>query len=44
LAACDKFDHLLVQFPNVKIDLRRRQLKIKAMQVRQQLAVEKSKG
>ncbi len=44
LAACDKFDHLLIQFPNVKIDLRRRQLKIKAMQVRQQLAVEKSKG
>jgi hypothetical protein len=44
LVPCDKFDHLLSQFPDVKINLRRRQLKIKAIQVRQQLAVMKKEG
>jgi hypothetical protein len=44
LAPCDKFDHLLVQFPDVKINLRRRQLKIKAISFRQQFAVGKTEG
>jgi len=44
LASCDKFDHLLEQFPDVKINLRRRQLKIKAIQVRQHLAIRKTEG
>ncbi|MGQ9687396.1 MAG: DUF3795 domain-containing protein [Desulfobaccales bacterium] len=44
LAACDKFDHLLSQFPDVKINLRRRQLKIKAVAFRQQFAGRKTEG
>jgi len=44
LAACDKFDHLLSQFPDVKINLRRRQLKLKAISFRQQFALRKTEG
>lgn len=44
LVECDKFEHLLVQFPDVKINLRRRQLKIKAIAFRQQFASRKTEG
>jgi hypothetical protein len=37
LAPCDKFDFLLGQFPDVKINLQRRQLKDKARQYHQRL-------
>jgi hypothetical protein len=41
LQGCDKFDFLLEQFPNVKTNLRRRQLKFKARQYHQKLEQEK---
>jgi hypothetical protein len=41
LEACDKFEHLMIQFPQVKINLRRRQLKLKAMRFHEQLAGDK---
>lgn len=44
LVSCDKFDYLLEQFPDVKINLRRRQLRIKAISFRQQFAAKKPKG
>ncbi len=44
LAACNNFDHLLGQFPDVKINLRRRQLKLKAIAFRQQFAAGKTEG
>jgi hypothetical protein len=37
LAACDKFDFLLEQFPDVKTNLQRRQLKDKARRYHQKL-------
>lgn len=42
LKGCDRFDHLLVEFPDVKTNLQRRQLKLKARQYHQRL--EKEKG
>lgn len=39
LDACDKFAPLEAQFPDVKINLRRRQLRIKALRFHQQMAV-----
>jgi hypothetical protein len=44
LEVCDKFDMLISQFPDVKINLRRRQLKIKAKRFHQQLAAGKTEG
>jgi len=44
LAICDKFEELLIQFPDVKINLRRRQLKLMAVRFHEQLATEKKKG
>jgi hypothetical protein len=44
LDACNKFELLIVQFPDVKINLRRRQLKIKARRFHQQLAAKKVEG
>ena len=44
LKACDKFEVLIVEFPDVKANLRRRQLKIKAKRLHQQLAAEKTEG
>jgi len=44
LDLCDKFDLLMVQFPDVKINLRRRQLKMKAQQFHQRLAAKKIEG
>lgn len=37
LQECKNFDHLLVDFPDVKINLRRRQLKYKAWEFHQRL-------
>jgi len=42
LAPCDKFVHLLAEFPDVKISLQRRQLKLKARAYHQRL--EKERG
>ncbi len=44
LETCDKFEVLMVQFPDVKANLRRRQLKIKAKRIHQQLAAGKTEG
>jgi hypothetical protein len=44
LEVCDKFEVLIVQFPDVKANLRRRRLKIKAKRLHQQLAAEKTEG
>jgi hypothetical protein len=41
LEACDKFTHLEVQFPDVKTNLRRRQLKLKAVRFHQQVLAKK---
>ncbi|MFH1594753.1 MAG: DUF3795 domain-containing protein, partial [Pseudomonadota bacterium] len=41
LQPCDKFDFLLAQFPDVKTNLRRRQLKDKARKYHQKLEKEK---
>ncbi len=38
LEACDKFEHLLVEFPDVKVKLRRRQIKYRAQLHHQRLA------
>lgn len=43
LGPCDKFDFLLAEFPEVKINLRRRQLKLKAREFHQRLEGEKTK-
>jgi hypothetical protein len=43
LEQCDKFDFLLAEFPEVKINLRRRQLKFKARLHHQQLEARKGK-
>jgi hypothetical protein len=37
LASCDKFGFLLTQFPDVKVNLQRRQLKHKARRYHQKL-------
>ncbi|MBW1917627.1 MAG: DUF3795 domain-containing protein [Deltaproteobacteria bacterium] len=37
LKGCDKFDHLLIEFPDLKINLLRRQLKYKACQYHRHL-------
>lgn len=37
LAACDKFDFLMTEFPDVKTNLRRKQLKLKAREFHQKL-------
>ena len=42
LQPCDKFDFLLPQFPDVKTNLRRRQLKDKARKYHQKLEKEKN--
>ncbi len=44
LEACDRFEILMVQFPDVKANLRRRQLKIKAKRLHQQLAAGKTEA
>jgi hypothetical protein len=44
LQPCDKFAFLLKEFPEVKNDLRRRQLKFKAKQYHQRLESEKGQG
>jgi len=44
LNPCDKFELLLAQFPDVKINLHRRQLRLKAVRFHQQLAGEKKEG
>ena len=41
LEPCDKFDFLLGEFPKVKTNLRRRQLKYKAKKFHQRLELEK---
>jgi hypothetical protein len=41
LAPCDKFVHLLVDFPDVKVNLQRRQLKLKAREYHQRLENER---
>jgi hypothetical protein len=43
LDGCDKFEHLLVEFPDVKVNLRRRQLRLKAQQFHQEMAERKAK-
>jgi hypothetical protein len=41
LEPCDKYELLLVQFPDVKVNLRRRQLKFKAREYHRKLEGEK---
>lgn len=41
LEICDKYDHLLLEFPDVKINLRRRQLKFMAREYHRKLEGQK---
>jgi hypothetical protein len=44
LKPCDKFVHLLTEFPDVKTNLQRRQLKLKARNYHQRIEKEKKQG
>lgn len=44
LVPCEKFAPLLLQFPDVKINLRRRQLKMRAIALREQFLADKREG